>query len=312
MLEVRRTTPTGLEQIAAPTAGCWLHLVAPTVAEIETARQFGVPEDLLAHFTDIDERPRVDQSGDSVLVVLHYPVQHANGDEGPPWRMLPLSVILTPRGIVTLAPAPVGFLQSIPDSGDARHRFATERPVEFVLRICWHVADTCLTALRDINARVDALENQLRRSLRNEEVIGLLAYQKSLTYFATGMKGNELMLERFESLPMVKLAGPDADLLDDVRIEMRQAIAMVDIADNVLSDMMDAFASIVSNNLNSVMKVLTSVTILLAVPTLIASVYGMNVGLPGARSPQAFFGLVALSVAISGGLFILFRRKNWL
>ncbi|MDH5227349.1 MAG: magnesium transporter CorA family protein, partial [Gammaproteobacteria bacterium] len=275
-------------------------------------RQFGVPDELLAHFTDIDERPRVDQSADSVLVVLHYPSPRTNGDDGPPWRMLPLSVILTPRGIVTLAPAPVGFLQAVPAHGDPRRQLATERHVEFVLRICWHVADDCLTALRDINARVDALENQLRRSLRNEEVMGLLAYQKSLTYFATGMKGNELMLERFESLPLVKLAGPDADLLDDVRIEMRQAIAMVDIADNVLSDMMDAFASIVSNNLNAVMKVLTSVTILLAVPTLIVSIYGMNVGLPGAQSPRAFLGLVALSVAISGGLFIVFRRKNWL
>jgi magnesium transporter len=312
MLEVRRSTPTGLEQIAAPTEGCWLHLIAPTAAEIETARTFGVPDDLLAHFTDIDERPRVDQSADSVLVVLHYPAPRADGNDGPPWRMLPLSVILTPRGIVTLAPTPVGFLQTLPNYGDTRRQFTIERPVEFVLRICWHVADGCLTALRDINARVDALEDQLRRSLRNEEVMGLLAYQKSLTYFATGMKGNELMLERFESLPRVLLAGPDADLLDDVRIEMRQAIAMIEIADNVLSDMMDAFASIVSNNLNGVMKVLTSVTILLAVPTLIVSFYGMNVGLPGAQSPRAFMGLIALSVAISGGLFVLFRRKNWL
>lgn len=312
MLEVRRSAPSGLERIAAPAEGCWLHVVAPTAAEIEAVRRFGVPDDLLAHSTDIDERPRVHQSADSVLVVLHYPAPHANGNDGPPWRMLPLSVILTPRGIVTLAPAPVGFLQDLPAHGDARRQFATERPVEFVLRICWHVADDCLTALRDINARVDALESQLRRSLRNEEVMGLLAYQKSLTYLSTGMQANELMLERFESLPRVKLAGTDADLLDDVRIEMRQAIAMVDIADNVLSDMMDAFASIVSNNLNAVMKVLTSVTILLAVPTLIVSVYGMNVGLPGAHSPRAFLGLVALSVAISAGLFVLFRRKNWL
>jgi magnesium transporter len=312
MLDVRRTTPTGREQIAAPTEGCWLHVVAPTAAEIETVRQFGVPDDLLAHFTDIDERPRVDQSADSVLVVLHYPSPRANDGDGPPWRMLPLSVIITPRGIVTHAPTPVGFLQPKPDSGDRSRTFATEQPVEFVLRICWHVADGCLTALRDINARVDALESQLRRSLRNEEVMGLLAYQKSLTYFATGMEANELMLERFESLPLVKLAGTDADLLDDVRIEIRQAIAMVDIADNVLSDMMDAFASIVSNNLNAVMKVLTSVTILLAVPTLIVSIYGMNVGLPGAQSPRAFIGLTALSVAVTGGLFVLFRRKNWL
>jgi magnesium transporter len=97
-----------------------------------------------------------------------------------------------------------------------------------------------------------------------------------------------------------------------VRVELRQAIEMVEIADHVLSDMMDAFASIVSNNLNSVMKVLTSVTIILAVPTLIASVYGMNVGLPGAHSPLAFAAIVALSAVVCGGLLLVFRRKNWL
>ena len=310
MLEVRRTTPTGLEQVPAPEEGCWLEITAPTPVDIEAARQFGVPASLLTHVTDPDERPRVDLEGDCVLVVLRYPAANTESDD-PPWSMRPLSVILTPRGIVTLAAERVEFLQSRLQ-GDTRRRLATHRPVEFLLRICLHLADTCQNALRDINARVDQLENELRRALRNEEVMGLLAYQKSLTYFATGMKANELTLERFEALPMVKLAGPDADLFDDVRIEMRQAIAMVDIADRVLSDMMDAFASIVSNNLNAVMKVLTSVTILLAVPTLIVSVYGMNVGLPGAKSPQAFFGLVALSVAISGGLFLLFRRKNWL
>lgn len=309
MLEVRRTTPTGLERLTVATDGSWLHAVAPTPAELATVREFGVPAELLGHVTDLDERPRVDQAEGQVLVVLHYVAPGAT-DDGPPWRMLPLSVLLTPRGIVTIAPAPTPFLQPLLEG--RVHKLSTERPVEFLLRICWHVADACLTALRDINARVDALENQLRRSLRNEEVMGLLAYQKSLTYFAIGMKANELTLERFEALPMVQLADTDQDLLDDVRTEMQQAIAMVDIADHVLSDMMDAFASIVSNNLNAVMKVLTSVTILLAVPTLLVSFYGMNVELPGARHPHAFIALVALSVAISGGLLLLFRKRNWL
>ena len=116
-------------------------------------------------------------------------------------------------------------------------------------------------------------------------MLGLLDFQKSLTYFATGLKANELVLERLQRVPTLHWADQDQELLDDVRVELRQAIEMVDIADHVLSDMMDAFASIVSNNLNSVMKVLTSVTIILAVPTLIASVYGMNVGLPGAHRP---------------------------
>ena len=180
---------------------------------------------------------------------------------------------------------------------------STHRGREFVLRVFWQLADACLLGLREINAGVEDLENKLKRSIRNEEVLGLLEFQKSLTYFATGLKANELVLERLQRIPTLHWADQDQDLLDDVRVELRQAIEMVDIADHVLSDMMDAFASIVSNNLNSVMKVLTSVTILLAIPTLIASLYGMNVMLPGAHGALAFAAIVAASVAVSGGLF---------
>jgi magnesium transporter len=126
------------------------------------------------------------------------------------------------------------------------------------------------------------------------------------------MKANELVLERLQRVPTLHWADQDQELLDDVRVELRQAVEMVEIADHVLSDMMDAFASIVSNNLNSVMKVLTSVTIIIAVPTLIASIYGMNVGLPGARNPLAFVGLIGLSVVAAVVLFVVFRRRNWL
>ena len=138
-----------------------------------------------------------------------------------------------------------------------------------------------------------------RRNVEQLRADGATVFEVGSGDQACGESGDGRMLEAQE-------------LLDDVRVELRQAIEMVEIADHVLSDMMDAFASIVSNNLNSVMKVLTSVTIILAVPTLIASVYGMNVGLPGAHSPLAFAGIVALSVAICGGLFFVFRRRNWL
>ena len=215
-----------------------------------------------------------------------------------------------PAGHRHSQPGTTSFLQPLLD-GHVQG-LSTDRGTEFVLRVFWQLADACLRGLREINAGVEGLENELKRSIRNEEVLGLLDFQKSLTYFATGLKANELVLERLQRVPTLHWADQDQELLDDVRVELRQAIEMVEIADHVLSDMMDAFASIVSNNLNSVMKVLTSVTIILAVPTLIASVYGMNVGLPGAHSPLAFAGIVALSVAICGGLFFVFRKRNWL
>jgi len=181
-----------------------------------------------------------------------------------------------------------------------------------VLRVFWQVADAYLSAVREINASVERLEDELKRSLRNEEVLGLLDYQKSLTYFATGMAANELVLQRLQRTPALRLAEHEHELLDDVRIEVRQAIEMVGISDNILSQMMDAFASIVSNNLNSVMKVLTSVTILLAIPTLVASLYGMNVRLPGAQFAHAFGAILLLCLALCGLLFVVFRRRNWL
>jgi magnesium transporter len=309
MLEIRRSTQDGMERPGAPEQGCWLHVVEPTPADLAAVRDFGVPAELLTHVLDTDERPRVEHAGEVVLVVLHYPLRREERG-GPPWRTLPVSVLLTPRGVVTIAAAQTPFLAPLLDGHVPG--LSTARGSEFVLRVCWQLADACLAGLREINESVDRLENELKRSLRNEEVLGLLDYQKSLTYFATGLKGNELVLERLQRFPGLSWGQPDHELLDDVRIEVRQAIEMVEIFDNILSQMMDAFASIVSNNLNAVMKVLTSVTIILAVPTLIASIYGMNVALPGARSGLAFAAIVLLSVVACGVLFVVFRRRNWL
>lgn len=309
MLEIRRSTARGLERQSAVTDGAWLHVVAPTPADLQVVRGFGVPDSLLDQVDDPDERPRVETAGDAALVVLLYPAPAGEGD-GPPWRTLPVNVLLTPRGIVTVALEAPRFIERLVAGGQGVAD--TTRPAEFVLRLCWYIADAYLGALRLVNARVDRLEDELRRSLRNEEVLGLLQQQKSLTFFATGLQSNELMLERFETLVEPGLEASGNALLAEVRIEMRQAIEMVGIATSVLSDMMDAFASIVSNNLNSVMKVLTSVTILLAVPTLVASLYGMNVALPGARSPWAFAAVFGGSAALCLGLLLFFRRRGWL
>lgn len=309
MLQAWRTTADGLKQLSTPAEGGWLHVVNPTEQDLEAVRGFGVPPSLLDQVHDVDERPRVEVAGECVLVVLQYPVP-AGPRDGPPWRTLPINVLLTSRGVATVSLEAPPFLVSVVEGRDQPPD--TARPVELVLQLCWHIADAYLAALRQINTRVEQLEDELRRTLRNEAVLGLLQQQKSLTYFATGLKSNELMLERFESIAQAQLDAAGNELLAEVRIEMRQAIEMVDIAYSVLGDMMDAFASIVSNNLGSVMKLLTSVTIILAVPTLIASIYGMNVDLPGERNPAAFLGILVLCAVLCVVLAMFFRRRNWL
>ena len=298
-----------MQRLDAPEPGCWMHAVAPSEEDLAAIRRFGVPSALLSHVDDVDERPRAEHLDGVVLVVLHCPLRRGEA-AGAHFVTSPLSVFLLPHGVVTVAPQPVAFLEPLLDGSVAG--LSTTRTTEFVLRIFWQLADAYLAAVRQINASVEHLQDQLKRSLRNEEVLGLLDYQKSLTYFATGMGANELVLERLQRSPALRLGEHDQELLDDVRVEVRQAIEMVGISDNILSQMMDAFASIVSNNLNSVMKVLTSVTILLAIPTLVASIYGMNVILPGARHPLTLGALLLLCVALCGLLFVVFRRRNWL
>jgi magnesium transporter len=229
---------------------------------------------------------------------------------GAHYETRPLSVFVSGRRIVTVAPQPADFIQPLLDGKVAG--LSVQDQTGFILRLLWQLADEYLACVRDINAAVDGLEERLRRSVNNEEVMGLLDYQKSLTYFTTAMRANELVLDRMQKLPSLEWTEDDRDLLEDLQIEMRQAIEMVDISDNILAQTMDAFASIVSNNLGATMKVLTSVTILLAIPTLVASLYGMNIALPGAHSPYAFVGIVLLSVATCIGLIVLFRRWNWL
>jgi magnesium transporter len=158
---------------------------------------------------------------------------------------------------------------------------------------------------------VDKLEDQLQRSTRNREVLELLKYEKSLTYFTTALKSNELVLERMQRSQIFHTYPEDEDLLEDVLTENQQAIEMVNISNNILSSMMDAFASIISNNLNAVMKFLASITILLSIPTIIASFYGMNVLLPFMDNPWAFFLILGGTLLIIIPVVLIFYWRDW-
>jgi magnesium transporter len=291
------------------TDGDWLRVVAPPEDEIARLKALGIPPALLTHLNDVDERPRVRRVGDCVLAVLHFP--HEQPADAPvPYVTLPMSLIVTPRNIVTVAPEHAAFLDGIVrgeiDAGPS------EDGARFVLQLMWELARTYFAALERTQDEIERLEGRLRRSLRNREVLGLLRQQKSLVYFTTALDGNALVLERLHTGRLVSWTPEDEDLLEDIRIELRQATEMVAIAEGILAEMMDAFASIVSNNLNGVMKVLTSATILLAIPTLVASLWGMNVVLPFAHATWAFTAITALCAAAVAVLGWVFRRRGWL
>jgi len=309
MRRILRGSSGRIEELARLEPGSWVHVVEPDDGDLGMLRSLGIPGDLLAHASDLDERPRVHHENGVLLVVVNYPFRQ-RPSAAVPFVTSPLTVFVAGPVIVTVSPRAVEFIE--PLAAGTVAGLDTSQPTGFILTLLWQLADEYLDCVREINASVDRLEDSLRQSLRNEEVIGLLDCQKSLTYFATAMRANELVLDRLQRPAMLSWSDADRDLLEDVLIEVRQAIEMADISENILSQMMDAFASIVSNNLNSVMKVLTSVTIVLAIPTLVASLYGMNLRLPGADRPLAFAGIVVLCLALCGALVLLFRRRNWL
>ncbi len=309
MLTIYKTTDHSLETVPDIAEGCWVHVVTPDPQEIARLEGLGIPPDFLAHGLDTDEQPRTERDDSGLLIILRFP--YAQGTSADvPFITIPLSIIITEKLIVTITPLATGVMQEFA-AGHVRG-LSTGKKTRFVLHLLYHIASQYLTQLREINAAVDALEDKLQRSLRNREVMELLKYQKSLTYFTTALKSNELVLDRLQKGQLLQHYPEDDELLDDVLIEVRQAIEMTSISEDILSQMMDAFASIISNNLNVVMKFLASVTIILSVPTLIASLYGMNVRLPLEDHPLAFLLILGFSLAVALFVVIVFWRRDWL
>jgi magnesium transporter len=291
------------------TGGRWISAIDPSTEEIARLEQeLGIPQSFMLHSLDIDEMARAEKDGDTLLIVLRIP--YFQGKDAPiPYRSISLGVIIHDNVIVTVCKQHHAILRAI--SFDHMRELAARQPNRFVLQLLMSAVDTYLSYLREINRMVDALEDKLQASLKNKEVLELLRYQKSLVYFTTGLKSNELMMERLQKSQFFHLDSDDEEFLQDVFTEIRQAIEMTNISSDILSQMMDAFASIISNNLNVVMKFLTLFTIILTFPTMVASFYGMNVGLPWQSSPYAFWLALAISLGMSLIIALVFWRKNW-
>lgn len=290
--------------------GLWVSAIAPDEAERATlAREHGVPGEFIDHALDPDERPRTEASGPATLVVLQIPVECRAG-EPVPFVTIPLGVVVTPSSVVTICREENPVIEGLRRyaSGDwprgQRHMIA--------LHAMKLTAALFLAHLRKIERSTDEIEARLTSSLQNREVLELLRYQKSLVYFSTALRSDALLLERLQRVPTFHIPEADHEQLEDVLIELRQAVEMSTISSEILAGMMDAFASIISNNLNVVMKAMTALTVVLLFPSLLAGVYGMNVDLPGQRSPHAFVAVVLASLSIAGLIALLFRRRGWL
>ena len=309
MITIYKNNELGLVTLDEPTAGCWINVINPTHEELARLEKFNIPLDYMTYALDLDERPRTERENGDMLIILRIPFYQGRGADIP-FTTLPLGIIFTPDHLVTVCKMENEILSDFA-SGKIRS-LSTSKRQRFVLRLLLLTANRYLSHLREITKVVDALEDQLQLSTRNKEVLELLKYQKSLTYFTTALKSNELMMERLDRIRIFQAYPEDEDLLDDVLTENQQAIEMTNITSNILSSMMDAFASIISNNLNGVMKILAALTIIVALPGTVGTFFGMNVPLPlSDTNPYSFLWILAISLSLSAIATYIFHRRDW-
>ena len=285
--------------------GCWVNLTYPSEDELNTvAVTLGVEPTFLRAALDEEETSRIDTEEGQTLIIIDAP--SVEKDDAGVYSTLPLGIIVTEKHIITVCLKETSILKDFQD-GLVRNA-DTQKRTQFILYMLLQVAKRFLQYLKQIDKIYNYMERQLYKSQRNKELIQLLDLEKSLVYFNTSLKANEVTLEKILRGRIITLYEEDHDLLEDVLIEVRQAIEMANIYSSIISGMMDAFASVISNNLNVIMKVLTSITILLTIPNIFFSFYGMNV----ANLPldQFWWFPLVLSLGVIAVTGIILKKKD--
>ncbi len=308
MLNFYKTINNRIEEIPALEEGCWVSAIAPTAEEISVlVKNLHIDPDFVRAALDEEEASRVDSDDDNnTLVIVDVPIAEQEKDEHTRvFFTMPMAIIYTPQQIVTISLKSNTIIEEF-RNGVVKN-LHTNQKTQFLLKLLLRIAGRFLQYLKQIDKLSTTTESLLHKMMRNQEIIQLLSLEKSLVYFSTSLKSNEVTLEKIMRGRIIKLYEEDEDLLGDVIIEIKQAIEMCSIYSNTLSGTMDAVSSIISNNLNNVMKVLTSLTIIMTIPNIIFGMYGMNVSsLP---SPT-FFTAMAVTAVITLIVTVILIRKG--
>ena len=287
--------------VSDATKGSWVNLVNPDPDELSLINILTeIPTDVLKTALDMEERSHVELEDNYIFVVINIPAIRGNDM----YDTVPLGIFLTPDFFITVCLEESEVLY--PFISNQLSTFYTYKKTRFLFQILYRTATLFLRYLQQINRRTDDIEVQLRHTTKNKDFFQLLELQKSMTYFTSALRTNGTVMERLLRLRghstyrhLLKMYEEDEDLLEDVIIENKQAIEMVEMYSNILMNMMNAFTSIISNNLNMVMKMLAALTITLAVPTIIFSLWGTNVALPFQDDPNGFYEVIGISVVCS-------------
>jgi len=310
MIDIFKTLEGTLQRQEQITEGSWVAMTDPSATELlEVAELTGIDINHLRAPLDEEERARIEVEDNYTLILVDIPALEKRNDKDR-YVTIPLGIIVANDYLITVCLEENSILKCFID-GRVRD-FYTYKKTRFILQILYKNASTFLQHLRTIDRKSEEVERKLHISTQNRELIELLELEKSLVYFTTSLRSNEVVFEKMLKLETIKHYPEDEDLLEDLIVENKQAIEMANIYSGILSGMMDAFASIISNNQNLVMKFLAATTIVLSVPTMISSFYGMNfVNIPGKENPYGFYIITCVALTIVVITVLIFRKKKF-
>ena len=287
---------------------CWINVEEPTLNDKKfLLEEINIPESYFNDIEDVDERPRIEYEDGWFLVLMRSPIKHDNNKI--PYSTVPIGIIFNENHLVTVCFYKIDMLQDF-IAFTQRKKINITSNFEFVFRLLLSSSVWFLKYLKQINQNIKLAEYQLEKSIKNEDLQTLLQIEKSLVYFTTSLKGNDILIYRLKNLKVFK-QDYDEELIEDAEIELKQALETTNIFSDILSGMMDAYASVISNNLNQIMKILTAFSIILMIPTLVASFYGMNVPNGWENFNFAFVAILLFSITASGMVAYFFRKKDW-
>ena len=301
------------EEVTEYKRGNWINMIAPSDDEIKTVcENIKIQEDFIRYALDPEERARIDYEEDdgTTLILADVPIIEKDEDQKE-YSTIPVGfIIVRDEYFVTVS---LMENQVIRRMNPMKNKsVATYKKSRLVLQCLYVNSEIYLNLLKKINRETEIAEKELRQTRKNKSLLRLLSLEKSLVYFTTSLKANEVVMERMNRGKVIKLYEEDEDLLEDVLIENKQAMEMSKIYSDILSGVMDAYSSIISNNLNGVMKILTAITIIISVPTMISSFWGMNVKVPMQDNPWGFAIILIASILIGIIVTIILKRKDYL
>ena len=310
MRRIFKTVEDHLIECTTLEKGVWVHLQSPTKEEVDgLTTRFGLDPTCLPAALDEEESARVDYDPDKqqTLILVDIPYVETEGS-GYVYSTIPLGIVLCDEVIITVCTRDTPIINDFTE--ERIRNFWTYKRARFILQLLHRNAGRFLSYLKQIDKASLLVQEKLEKASRNQELLQMMKLEKSLVYFNTSLKGNALVLERLMRQDVLKRYPEDTDLLEDVIIENKQAIEMCSIYRDIMNNTTEAFASVISNNLNITMKTLTSLTVLLSVPTIIASLWGMNVAVPFEGSSWGFWIVLGIAAVVALVSAFFMARKN--